>query len=463
MTTQIAGLPFWELALDAQGDPDPALERTLVTEAGQQGITDLFVFSHGWNNDRSIAMKLYTAFFTLLASQLHHRRNAATTVGLVGVHWPARRWSDEPIPNFDPAPAGGGDGSASLGAASTDRALASSVSSTVELDPATLADLEELFPDAALELRRMAELLTGPPTPEAVQEFKSRLDAFAATGAGEDDGEDTRDRDAAEPGMLQDDAQALFTRFRDAARAQGVLDEDTDGGAAGVGDRLRGIWRGAKEALRQATYWQMKNRAGVVGKQGLGPLIGRVHEQLPGVRFHLVGHSFGARLVSFALAGLPAMQPSPVGSVTLLQGAFSHFAFADPLPFAAGRRGALAGMLSRIDGPLVVCFSEHDGAVGTFYPLASMAARDDSAAAERALWRWGGMGADGAQGVGAVLQAIGGAGPGTDYPFVPKGVLNVDAASVVRRGRPPSGAHSDIVHPELTWVVLAASRIVKTS
>ena len=137
-----------------------------------------------------------------------------------------------------------------------------------------------------------------------------------------------------------------------------------------------------------------------------------------------------------------------------------HFAFAKPPPFDVSRSGALAGMLSRIDGPLVVCFSEHDDAVGRFYPLASIAARDDSAAAERALWRWGGMGADGAQGVGAVLRAIGGAGPGTRYPFVPHGVLNIDAAAVVRRGRAPTGAHSDIVHPELTWVVLAAGGIV---
>jgi hypothetical protein len=47
---------------------------------------------------------------------------------------------------------------------------------------------------------------------------------------------------------------------------------------------------------------------------------------------------------SFALGGL-FDGPPPVGSVTLLQGAFSHFAFADPLPFDANRRGALAGML----------------------------------------------------------------------------------------------------------------------
>jgi hypothetical protein len=33
----------------------------------------------------------------------------------------------------------------------------------------------------------------------------------------------------------------------------------------------------------------------------------------------------------------------------------------------------------------------------------------------------------------------------------------VDASDVVRTGGPPSGAHSDIVHPELTWLVLLAA------
>ena len=103
-------------------------------------------------------------------------------------------------------------------------------------------------------------------------------------------------------------------------------------------------------------------------------------------------------------------------SVTLLQGAFSHFAFARPLPFDAGRNGALAGMLARVDGPLTACFSSHDLAVGRIYPLASLAARDDSAGAQDALFRWGGMGADGAQGVQALLDPIRPAAPGTTLP-----------------------------------------------
>ena len=176
---------------------------------------------------------------------------------------------------------------------------------------------------------------------------------------------------------------------------------------------------------------------------------------------HLVGHSFGARLVSYALAGMPAgLDPSPVKGVTLLQGAFSQWVFAPQLPFDAGRGGTLAGILERIDGPLTACYSSHDGAVGTFYPLASMAARDDSAGIGDAGSRWGGIGANGAQGVEAQVDGIRGAGPGNSYPFAARKALNVDASDIVRAGGPPSGAHSDIVHPELTWIVLSAGRIV---
>ena len=51
-------------------------------------------------------------------------------------------------------------------------------------------------------------------------------------------------------------------------------------------------------------------------------------------------------------------------------------------------------------------------------------------------------------------------GVGSRYAFSPGAALNIDASEVVFRGRPPIGAHSDIVHPELTWVVLAAGGLV---
>ena len=64
--------------------------------------------------------------------------------------------------------------------------------------------------------------------------------------------------------MLRDEPTQLFERYRDALQTDGMAFADGDG-QAGIGDSLRGILHGAREALRQATYWQMKNRAGVVG------------------------------------------------------------------------------------------------------------------------------------------------------------------------------------------------------
>lgn len=71
--------------------------------------------------------------------------------------------------------------------------------------------------------------------------------------------------------------------------------------------------------------------------------------------------------------------------------------------------------------------------------------------------RWGALGHDGVQAVpGTARLDLAGALAGR---LPASGCANVDAAAVVRRGGPPAGAHSDILHPELARVVLAAGRI----
>lgn len=453
MTAEIAGLPFWELTFDADGDPDGAQRDAFLAEVGARGLTDVIVFAHGWGNDRRTANELYQRFFGLLGPQVPAA--ARGMVGLAGVTWPSRMWADEPIPDFLPDGAGAaGDlsgGPADLGERD-DRPAPGEAS----LDPDTLAGLRAAFPAATAPLETMAQLLAGPPSDAALTAFHGCLGEFSRLASPADvldDGEGDEAGAAFSPGaprMLLDGPAALFERYRDALVAEGAVLDGAADGTAGFGDKLDQLLHGAKEALRQATYWQMKNRAGVVGRAGLGPVLGALPA---GVRVHLAGHSFGARLVSFALTGLPD-GPARVRAVTLLQGAFSHFTFAAPLPFDAGRSGALAGVAARVDGPVVACFSEHDGALGRFYPLASFAAQEDSAAAVDPSSRWGALGANGAQGVSARLEGI--RPVGGRYGFAPGAVLNVDASEVVRAGRPPSGAHSDIMHAELAWVVLAA-------
>jgi hypothetical protein len=399
MAGEIAGRPHWEVGFDEQGRPDQDEADTLLRELPGEDLTDLFVFSHGWNNDRGQARRLYQLYFQQVPGLLAQGGAQDARVGTLGVVWPSKRWADEPEPTGD----GGGGGAAGLGDAA---ALAPAAAAG---DGALVEDLKDVF------------------------------------------GGDDRRATLGELALVEDDPEEVFGRFADAVPQTG------EGGAAGLGDTFGRLWNGAKEALRQLTYLEMKKRAGVVGKQGLGPLLGRIAQADPEVGIHLIGHSFGARLVSFALTGLPP-GGSPVKSLYLLQGAFSHFAFADALPMDRSRGGALEGMAVRVDGPLVASFSVHDTAVGRLYPLASLSSRDDSAGLEDRLFRWGGIGHDGAQAVEATVATLGPVG--TAYPFAPGRFVNLDGNGVITRGQPPSGAHSDIFHPELVWAGLAAAGLV---
>jgi hypothetical protein len=112
----------------------------------------------------------------------------------------------------------------------------------------------------------------------------------------------------------------------------------------------------------------------------------------------------------------------------------------------------------------VCCYSRCDSALGTIYPLASRMADDDCSFAAidivRVLGgRWGAMGHDGVRGVpGTRALSLADA---LNSPLPASGCVNVDACAVVCHGEPPTGAHSDIVHPELARVVLAAGRITR--
>src|SRR5215207_1803140 len=438
MASEIAGQPHWEVSFDERGKANQGEIDTLLAELPGRILTDLFVFSHGWNSDRRQARRLYQLYFQQVPGLLA-RSGGQARVGTLGVVWPSKRWADEPEPT---ATADGG-GAAGLG----DGPPAPPAS-----DAALVEDLKDVFAgdDRAQVLDELARLLEErPDDPAALARFQSLMGELAgaedAEAAGEDQGEQA---------LLEDDPEEVFGRFADAVPQTG------EGGAAGIGSPFGRLWNGAKEALRQLTYFEMKKRAGVVGKQGLGPLLGRIAEADPEVRIHLIGHSFGARLVSFALAGLPPGD-SPVKSLYLLQGAFSHFAFADALPMDRSRGGALKGMAARVDGPLVASFSVHDTAVGKLYPLASLSSRDDAAGLEDRLFRWGGIGHDGAQAVDATVAAL--APVGSSYPFQPGRFVNLDGNAIVNRGGPPSGAHSDIFHPELVWAGLAAAGLVATA
>jgi hypothetical protein len=427
MATQMGGLPYWEMRFDEDGKPDVRQRQTLLREIPKQGIRQLLVFSHGWNNSPAMAESLYSRFFTQLTDVLRDRGIDHGGFGTVGIIWPSMRWADEAPPSRVGAAAAG-----SRGAARSDGDL--------------VRDLKAVFTTAKQRkaLDQMAQMLDRRPTgSKEIAKFHKLMQELAPRKLpAEDDGE--RALLTNKPEVVFGAMSSLALRRRRRAAA-GVFDD---------------LWDGAKEALRAATYWQMKERAGVIGKAGLGPLVMDIHKAAPDARIHLLGHSFGARLVSFSLAGLPSKAveaASPVKSLVLLQGAFSHFAFADALPHDTKRGGALKGMANRVDGPIVVTHSRKDSAVGSAYPKASLVSRDDAAVAGARVPRWGAMGSAGAQAVGATELRFGEVGD--SYSFSRGHFFNLDGNAVIVNGGPPSGAHSDIVHDKIAWAVVCGAGV----
>ncbi|MDX3524480.1 serine-threonine protein kinase [Streptomyces scabiei] len=429
--------PYWELTFDADGDVDTAQRDRLFAGVRGRGIADLVVFAHGWNSDRSGATALYSRFFAPFPDLVPHAR-----LGYVGVLWPSMRFSDEPIPDLEPA--------------------AASVPGRPALDKRTRNALVEVFPGRSVVVERLAGLLEsraddGPSLEEFGRLVRLLVEvppqgpqgacAGDTVGAGAPEGP---------PGMLCGDTAAVCADF-----AAALAEAGTAGVMTGTVPAPPQLWDGAHELLRQATYFAMKRRAGAVGERGLGRLLGQLARTAPDVRVHLVGHSFGARLVSFALRGLPEGVRT-VKSVTLLQAAFSHYAFAARLPHDRGASGALDGRYRRVDGPLVCCHSRHDSALGTIYPLASRMAGD--ARTVRGLsvnsllgTKWGALGYGGVRAVEGTRSFSLAEALRARLPV--SGCVNVDASAVVRRGGAPAGAHGDICHRELARVVLAAGRI----
>src|ERR1700733_5502102 len=91
MTGQLASFPFWILRFDENGIPDNTAD-ILLQEMPAANLTDLFIFSHGWNNDEPTAMVLYRGFFEQVGKLVDDsgiNKRPGAMIGVVGVLWPS--------------------------------------------------------------------------------------------------------------------------------------------------------------------------------------------------------------------------------------------------------------------------------------------------------------------------------------------------------------------------------------
>ncbi len=406
------------------------------------GFTDLFVLSHGWNNDKADAAALYDALETSLARVLDIGVVAGLggrTFGVVRIYWPSKRFTDA-----DLIPGGG------------------AASANAENDAALIRLLEEMRSDPPLLGGTGTGAVRGSGI-DAAQRLVGRLDTDAAarrefvlhlrsildpSAAHPDDGSEE---------FFTLDPEALFQGLEGAVVAPaatggpggGATSVAGSGGAAGLGDLLSGVKAAARRIANFATYYEMKQRAGTVGSTGVAEVLRRLRERAPATRLHLAGHSFGARLVTAAAHALPA--GTPAVTMTLLQGAYSHNGLASR--YDAVHDGAFRALLSeaRIPGPILITHTKNDRAVGIAYPLASRISRQQASALGDRNDPYGGMGRNGAQrtpeaeGRDDDLHAV-----GAGYALSPGGVYNLNADGVIRD-------HGDVTGHEVAYALLSAA------
>ncbi|MDB6002343.1 MAG: hypothetical protein JWP52_4042 [Rhizobacter sp.] len=424
----------------------------LKSKIDAAGSTDLLCLSHGWNNDEAEAKAMYEE----LLGNLDKERQAHPIGGgrkppmVLLVYWPSKRFADvDLIPG----------GAASIDKSTPDTAIQSQIDLLRDAftgpgrdDPAiqaVLARLEALLPqletsDAACE--DFVALVRSIFTSTALDEEPTVLDDAFFTGKG---------RDVLSRLSVNVTLPLKPTGQGGAAAGVPKLGKATQQGqAAGLGNLFKGIKNGAYNLLNLFTYYEMKERGGRVGGEGLAPLLATLVKDRPQLRLHLCGHSFGGRLMAATLAGLPPQ--TGVRSLTLLQSAFSHWGFATK--YDGNNDGFFHGVFKegRLAGPVLITYTANDRAVGLAYPLASRLKNQVAAGLGDANDPYGGIGRNGAQktseldpnGDTALLAST------EDYkPFKAMQVYNLESSPFI-------SGHGDIRNAAVThalWTVVRMS------
>jgi len=438
----IAGIPYVAAIFDKDG---AALKQQEVKLP--DGTTDVIVASHGWNNTQEQAEEFYTALFTNFAAvatdQLQNKK-----IAIVGVIWPSKRFTDV----VDAAVAeqgrggGAGFGSNSTAADETIKAKLDVIATMFDKKAAkkiTAAKNQIAKLERDLAARR-----------KFVDELRSLLDDSAAH---EEDNSTL---------FFKLDGSVLLEKLKQptpmvssGARGGGAASIGTAigtapkttpaGGAAGLGDIFSGIKAGAIRFLNYLAYYEMKKRAGTVGQNGVGPMLDRLADKVQ--RIHLVGHSFGCRVVTTAAA---TSTTDKLQSMSLLQAAFSHNSFSKSM------NGFFRSVADnhRIKGPIVITYTPNDRAVGIAYPAASRLAGTVASAFGDANDKFGGLGRNGAQKMesGEVVQevdqllAVGGS-----YSWRSGHFHNLESSKYIVN---PGGgdAHMFVTGKEVAWTISRA-------
>lgn len=422
-------IPYYIISFDKDGRCDaPQTRQHLLDHAGK--YTDIFLFSHGWNNDWKVATGRYEDFIDGFM-EMRQSEKLSLPPGyaplLVGIFWPSAVLvaDDEEAPQI-------AAGNAAIDAAiAEERSAISEIAARLpEQDIERFYELSQrdaLTSTEALELARILqpiyragedELASAPPTPE---EMVAGWRAASPKPESEGDPEDFRTATDATAGPQ----------------------------AAGFIGKIRDL---ARNAVRGTTVWMMKDRAGTVGAKGVGPLLADLLSKSR-ARIHLIGHSYGGKVVLSALCA-PQTLSRQVHSMLLLQPAVSHLCFADKVP-VRNVPGGYCAALDRVERPIFTTFSRRDVPLTKMFHLAVIRPSDlgemkIAAAGEPPNW-FAALGGFGPRRAGEKLVDM--QLPPSSYPL--DGTTRIYGL----RGDATITGHGDISNPSTWWALHSLIRI----
>lgn len=418
---RVADLYLLRYTADGELISKEAQAALIATLAGR---TDVFFFSHGWNNEFHAAAASYRTFIRGYAAQGTGPGDHDNPV-LVGVVWPSASftmpWDEGPFIAGDP----------DLARVEQIRGVIPDVLAAADAEALNdLLSRDELSPDDAIVAAELMSRLLPETDPEDGSARAAPADVLEAWRVLEGKATPPAPDDFGEPFSHQDAAP----------RAAGLLSA-----------------LNPRNLARMGTVWLMRDRAGKVGARGVAPLLRRILDE-PDVRLHLIGHSFGCRLLMSAVSVRAV--PRRVRSMLLLQPAVNRWCFAANV-VGTGRAGGFRPVLDRVELPVLTTMSSHDVALRQAFHLAvrGNSLGEPGIAAIGNEQRYGALGGYGPAGLGnaAAVRSVQAAGKLYDLAGAPR-VLCLDGSPEINghseiNGHPAIGGHSDINSPAMWWAL----------
>jgi hypothetical protein len=397
---------------------------TLLNEVNSGIYDDLIVLSHGWNNNDQEAFDLYNRILRGIEQNINS--NKFTKILAVGVIWPSKKFGDPASPSVALGLA------ENVGLIKQCEALAGSV------DDATLKSRFGKIADL-IKANSNAELLTQ----EFNDLFKRLKLVFQEVAAKE---EVFPNFIASEIKLMLNDDNYWMNDLPVAGSGIATrLQNGNDGSAMSL---FSGIKDGVQNLLNLTTYYMMKNRSGFIGRKGLRDMLSKIVAANSQIKIHLVGHSFGARLVSSALLGEQPGDEIKVNSLSLLQAAFSHYAFSQNFQPNVNGHFRIVIESKLVRDAFIITHSKNDKAVGVAYAVASRLARMVGSGIGGRNDPFGGLGGNGAQITPEVEKLIL-LGDSGSYNFKSGKIYNLLSDAYVL-------GHSDICNKEISNALVYA-------